>query len=288
MSTRCNVVIKKSTINGNSIVTEYQQVYRHRYGYPIKTGRTLQKFVHEQFVGDLFMQQSPKDFAIKLNEYDSEFEIEKRICLHGDILYLYVIDLNKKDIRCYSVDWSEMTDIGEELDVINNDLDVINNDYFLHNNTYTLVYSLGFDVDKLALSIKKKELNKTSIGQLASTAISNIENATIAAINILHEFVTTNQCFIDLTEISTHGFPETEFITEDDCGELVIDYIVGLRSDYNYVYVLFESSLEDDENVKDIKKDDERWLRINCMERLEDVVKTILYFLVQKAGNYNC
>lgn len=280
MGTRCNVVIKKSTRNGNSIVTEYQQVYRQSDGYPIKTGRILQKFVHEQFVGDLFMQQSPKDFAIKLNERDCKFEIEESICLHGDIEYLYVIDLNKKDIRCYSVDWTELTDIGE-------DLDVINNDYFLHNNAYTLVYSLGFDIDNFDLSIKG-ENGKKSCAKIFNSAVSDIENATIAAINTLHEIVTSNQCFIDLTELSTLGFPETEIITENDYGDLVIDYIVGLRSDYKYLYVMLESSLEDDENVKDIKKDDERWLRIDGMDRIVDVVKTIYYFFVLKAGNYNC
>ena len=48
MSTRCNVVIKKSTKNGKLIVTDYQQMYRHSDGYPTETGRILQEFVHEQ------------------------------------------------------------------------------------------------------------------------------------------------------------------------------------------------------------------------------------------------
>lgn len=144
MSTRCNIVIKETfnykNENGKQISeTTKLFFYRHSDGYPegampvlnifmkwLKDGKiradvqqgsgwlillgameynTLPKFETQEphfkggkRYGNTDTIQDPEDWKCG--------SIEPTTCIHGDIEYLYVIDLNKKEIECYE-DWTE-------------------------------------------------------------------------------------------------------------------------------------------------------------------------------------
>lgn len=104
MSTRANIVIKKSNTNG----VEYVQLYHHWDGYPSYLGKELQTFcknLYNTYMGeDGLKDLSPMKVAEKLNEMDKSYEIEEKLMLHGDIEFLYVIDLDKLEILCYALD----------------------------------------------------------------------------------------------------------------------------------------------------------------------------------------
>ena len=105
MATRCNVIVKDSC-------SEFV-LYRHSDGYPSGTLPTLRMFLDrvadgsirdnvEQAVGwlifishaEYFAGSSFKD-AWKVGAY------KPSIGIHGDIKYLYEIDLDKKSIECW-------------------------------------------------------------------------------------------------------------------------------------------------------------------------------------------
>ena len=89
MSTRANVKIigKHGTVF----------LYRHCDGYPEGLGEELKYFIqdHEFFTSDA------KEFAEKLINTDSNLELTDRE--HGDIEYLYVIDLEEKSFECLGI-----------------------------------------------------------------------------------------------------------------------------------------------------------------------------------------
>lgn len=147
MSTRCNIVVKetynyKDTKGKPVSQTSKLFFYRHSDGYPegampilnvfmkwLKSGKirtdlqqasgwlillgameynTLPEFNTEKphfegghAYGDIGTIQDPKDWKCG--------SIEPTTCIHGDIDYLYVIDLNKKEIACFE----RWTDEGE-------------------------------------------------------------------------------------------------------------------------------------------------------------------------------
>lgn len=105
MSTRANIVIKKTTHNDR---VKYYQLYHHCDGYFEGVGCDLQnimnKVMEEPADKRKDILSSPLSLAVYINEYDDSFEIEEdNLNLHGDIEYLYVIDINAQTITCYSV-----------------------------------------------------------------------------------------------------------------------------------------------------------------------------------------
>lgn len=110
MSTRANVVIKKADDNG---AVNYAQLYHHHDGYCSGLGNDLSEYMAEiEVMPDEEKKNILKDpvslakwFAA--DERFDEFEYEGTdVNLHGDIEYLYVIDLTKETITCYSTwDW---------------------------------------------------------------------------------------------------------------------------------------------------------------------------------------
>jgi hypothetical protein len=105
MSTRANIVIKKTTNNDK---VKYYQLYHHCDGYFEGVGCDLQnimnKVMEESADNRKDILSSPLSLAVHISEYDESFEIEgEHLNLHGDIEYLYVIDINAQTITCYSV-----------------------------------------------------------------------------------------------------------------------------------------------------------------------------------------
>lgn len=144
MSTRCNIVVKETYNYKNEKGKEITQCnklffYRHSDGYPEGTMPILTIFMRWLKEGKIRADvQQSTGWLILLGamEYNTipKFEIEKprfeggksygdidtiqepldwkcgsiepTTCIHGDIEYLYVIDLNKKEINCFK-DWTE-------------------------------------------------------------------------------------------------------------------------------------------------------------------------------------
>ncbi len=126
MSTRSNIVIKD----------EYGHLffYRHSDGYPSVTAESLKTFLRwliEGKIRDNVGQCSGWLILLGFNEYKdkaygstyppgdvvgtyADWQVgayEPTTGFHGDIVYAYVIDLEKKEIRCYRV-------VGRNLDIL--------------------------------------------------------------------------------------------------------------------------------------------------------------------------
>lgn len=94
MSTRSNIVIKK-TVN-NEIITH--QFYHHFDGYPEGVGFELLNKLNE--VSDI---EDDIEMYKAIMDIDDSYEAEGQLNLHGDIEYLYVIDLDDRKLKCYSI-----------------------------------------------------------------------------------------------------------------------------------------------------------------------------------------
>lgn len=121
MSTRANVVIKKEYGNG---AVHYAQLYHHHDGYCSGLGKDLSEYMTEiEAMPDEEKKKilkTPVSLAkwFAADERNDEFEYEgTNVRLHGDIEYLYVIDLTDETITCYST-WDWDGDI-KDLDKVN-------------------------------------------------------------------------------------------------------------------------------------------------------------------------
>ena len=119
MSTRANVVIKKTTENGN---VSYAQLYHHHDGYCSGVGKDLSDYMAEIEVMPYEEKKKVLEDPVSLAKWLShdarhdEYEYEgTSVILHGDIEYLYVIDLTTETITCYSIwDWDgEIDDLAK-------------------------------------------------------------------------------------------------------------------------------------------------------------------------------
>ena len=111
MSTRAHILIKDGD--------EQVMLYHHHDGYPEGVGRKLKKFLAEQFPkywdvceianglvkGALrYPRRSLLSDKVTI-ESDMEYEITTGI--HGDEAYVYIIDCDKHEIKCYRHKWDE-------------------------------------------------------------------------------------------------------------------------------------------------------------------------------------
>lgn len=119
MSTRANVVIKKADDNG---AVNYAQLYHHHDGYCSGLGDALSEYMAEIEVMPDEEKKKVLKTPVSLAKWFAddkrfvEFEYEGTdVNLHGDIEYLYVIDLTKETITCYSTwDWyGEIDDLAK-------------------------------------------------------------------------------------------------------------------------------------------------------------------------------
>ena len=118
-TTRANVVIKKAAKNGN---VSYAQLYHHYGGYCSGVGKDLSEYMAEIGVMPDEEKKKALEDPVSLAKWLShddrrdDYEYEgTSVNLHGDIEYLYVIDLTNKTITCYSTwDWdSEIDDLAK-------------------------------------------------------------------------------------------------------------------------------------------------------------------------------
>lgn len=94
MSTRCNVIIKEQS-------DKFFQLYHHHDGYPEGVGMNLEEYM--EIMPDECFTDGEKfaDFLCDPRLHD-EYEYEgTNICPHSDIEYLYIIDLQKREITCF-------------------------------------------------------------------------------------------------------------------------------------------------------------------------------------------
>lgn len=114
MSTRANIKVKDKN--------DAQLFYRHSDGYPEGALPTLKKFmrwVDKGKIRDNVEQASGWLIAIGSDEYDKYLEpdegddfmgwkvgaYEPATCIHGDIEYLYELNLNKLSIEVFKTDF---------------------------------------------------------------------------------------------------------------------------------------------------------------------------------------
>lgn len=96
MSTRCNVIIKERS-------GKLFQLYHHHDGYPEGVGIGLEEYIEQMDNECLVDGKKFSDFLCD-PERDDEYEYEgTNICPHGDIEYLYIVDLQKREITCFRV-----------------------------------------------------------------------------------------------------------------------------------------------------------------------------------------
>ncbi len=128
MSTRCQIVVKDNSSWGSDIL-----FYRHSDGYPEGAMPTLQKFMDwvrrgivrdnaEQSAGWLILigakeystnyidgKDVPKEKLFEPNDDSSDGwkcgAYEPAGCRHGDIEYLYILNVEVKTIACYETNF---------------------------------------------------------------------------------------------------------------------------------------------------------------------------------------
>ena len=112
MSTRAHIRIK----DGEDLF----QLYHHHDGYPDGVGAMLKDFLKKQYKqggwygdniandlvkGKLTYEHTGLYDGKKYIKSDDEYEITT--CIHGDEEYVYVIDCQKKSLKCYRHGWDE-------------------------------------------------------------------------------------------------------------------------------------------------------------------------------------
>ena len=96
MSTRCNVIIREHS-------GKFFQLYHHHDGYPEGVGTDLEDYIEQMDNEFLVDGKKFSDFLCDPKR-DDEYEYEgTNIYPHGDIEYLYIVDLQKREITCFHV-----------------------------------------------------------------------------------------------------------------------------------------------------------------------------------------
>lgn len=116
MSTRCNVIINSYDKSGEPI---HYQLYHHHDGYPLGVGADLVEYIKEIKTNEdngLQILSSCEKLAdylcdpLRNDEYENE---GTNICLHGDIEYLYIIDLSTQVLKCFEINsWRYIDNIS--------------------------------------------------------------------------------------------------------------------------------------------------------------------------------
>lgn len=123
MSTRCNVIIKNDK--------DFIQLYHHYDGYPAGVGRMLQKCIHDMISMDILLDTHPVVEYLCSQNGGSEWELDTTQYLHGDIEFLYIVDLYEKSVKCFSINIIN-NNIGPTCDILNK-LDDIKNVVCVYN-----------------------------------------------------------------------------------------------------------------------------------------------------------
>ena len=152
MSTRANIVIKNESNDGKSLTSvKYVQVYHHFDGYPTGVGEEIRELLYKHFVEEQSKDMSVDSLYKMFIETNTD-EMYPGYCLdiatndiwdvrlHGDIEYLYVIDIDEESVFCYHLN------IGWSRENKNADYAAIANDY--HQEKYPILYRMSFFTDE--------------------------------------------------------------------------------------------------------------------------------------------
>ena len=95
MSTRATILIRKGR--------KSFWVYHHCDGYPEGVGRDIKEYLasKKRWYADDIVNDLVKGAVAG----DMRYEIT--LCQHGDEEYAYLIDCDKKELKCYKVGWDE-------------------------------------------------------------------------------------------------------------------------------------------------------------------------------------
>jgi hypothetical protein len=108
MSTRCALIVTERNLwRDERPVEEVFRLYRHCDGYPEGMGRGLREICEGIVSGNApvgWSQQLVSGLASRCS-----FEIEPKSAVHGDLEYLYRIDVDggKITVGCWSIGWDE-------------------------------------------------------------------------------------------------------------------------------------------------------------------------------------
>lgn len=99
MSTRANIILQSGTMK--------KYLYRHCDGYPEITLASLQRFLRQVEAKEIENISEVEEYLIDFGRREYEKSglhncygaYEPTTGLHGDIEYLYIIDLNEKSIE---------------------------------------------------------------------------------------------------------------------------------------------------------------------------------------------
>lgn len=128
MSTRCNVIVKEND-------GKFFQLYHHHDGYPEGVGVDLEEYIKQMDDDCLVDGKKFVDFLCD-PKHDDEYEYEgTNVCPHSDIEYLYIIDLQKREISCFHVKLFTSNVIEMRKCIKNNSLDELDflNIEYKHN-----------------------------------------------------------------------------------------------------------------------------------------------------------
>lgn len=97
MSTRCVVRLKQKIGNKNVKI----DLYHHHDGYPTGVGADLVEMFYDKEKAFYNLDDICDVANFLLKKEDDEYQIT--VYNHVDIEYLYIIDIDKKDIKCQAV-----------------------------------------------------------------------------------------------------------------------------------------------------------------------------------------
>lgn len=97
MSTRCNIIVKSKS--------EEVILYHHHDGYPEGVGVALLNKV-TPLLKDNRYYNDVEDIVNALIKDKDDDEYEYTSALHGDIEYIYEIDVDQKTIKCFEYNYS--------------------------------------------------------------------------------------------------------------------------------------------------------------------------------------
>lgn len=107
MSTRCNIIVKSKS--------EEVILYHHHDGYPEGVGVELLMKVYPK-LHDNHYYNDVEDIVNMLIKDKDDDEFEYTSALHGDIEYVYEIDVDQKTIKCFEWNWNS-DEKGDECDL---------------------------------------------------------------------------------------------------------------------------------------------------------------------------
>lgn len=108
MSTRCALIVTERNLwRDERPVEEVFRIYRHCDGYPDGMGEDLKDICRSYF--EVRPRESWSQWLVSELARRCSFEIEPKSAVHGDLEYLYRIDVDggKMTVGCWHIGWDE-------------------------------------------------------------------------------------------------------------------------------------------------------------------------------------